>query len=113
MGVRIGRAAWVGIVLGALALTGCATESGHIDLTNNTEDEVTVQFGDEEAEADLGADGIVTLPKTGGVSILSGECYDGPLTVTYADGRRIELQGPVCGGPELGGRAETVELAHA
>lgn len=113
MAVSTARAAWAVILLGVLGLAGCATGTGSIDLTNDTEDEVTVRFRDEHARADLGADGVVDLPETGGVSIPSGRCYDGPLLVTYADGRTLEVPGPVCPGQELVVRDEVAELRES
>ncbi|MFP3714354.1 hypothetical protein [Puerhibacterium sp. TATVAM-FAB25] len=96
-------------MLGALLLAGCA-ETGHVDLRNDTEDDVSVRFTDEEAMADLGADGVVDVPATGGASIPSSTCYDGPFLVTYPDGRIIEVRGDLCPGQELWVRDGAAEL---
>ncbi|MBX9243478.1 hypothetical protein ICW40_01495 [Actinotalea ferrariae] len=29
------------------------------------------------------------------------DCYEGPIVVTYAEGRTVELDGPICPGQRL------------
>ncbi len=80
------------LTVGALAFAGCA-EDGQVHIANNAEATVDVWLSDDDAEEDIPADG--------GVLIFTNECFDGPLVVMYADGRTLELAGPICPGQEL------------
>ncbi|WP_159798301.1 hypothetical protein [Puerhibacterium puerhi] len=95
---RTVRAAATGALLGALALAGCA-ETGHVDIWNGSEDDVTVRFGAEETRADLGR--LEDITADGGVSITTRACYDGPFVVEHPDGRTVEVPGPLCPGQTL------------
>lgn len=81
-------AAVVGI--GVLVLTGCVPGQD-IDVTNAAEDDVRVQLAAGDVPERVSADG--------GMSVLDvTTCYDGPVRVTYADGRRVGLDASVCPG---------------
>lgn len=83
--------AWGAVTIGVLAGAGCA-DGGQIELTNITVTDVDVRLDDKAVEEVSGS---------GGTVILSGKCYDGPIVVTYRDGERVQVQGPICGGQEL------------
>lgn len=100
MSVLHRRVAWCAATIGMLAGAGCA-DDGQIELTNITEADVDVRLDGKAVEEVSGS---------GGTVILSGECYDGPIVVTYADKRRVEVQGPICGGQELLIGDKTVKL---
>lgn len=84
-----------GVAWGALAVlstVGCA-ENEDIAVTNAADTTVTVRFGHE----DVGG-----VTPGGGASLLGpAGCYDGPIVVTYAQGRVVELDGPICPGQTL------------
>ncbi|WP_454048712.1 hypothetical protein [Cellulomonas sp. Marseille-Q8402] len=91
---RSGRraVAWATGALAVLVLAGCAPD-GDVTVTNESGQDVTVLLGDEDLGV-VGADGGVVL-----LSVTA--CYDGPLVVTYADGRAVDLDETVCPGQEL------------
>ena len=77
------------VVLGLLALAGCAPDE-NIDVTNSAEADVTVRMDDER---------LTDVPGGGGGSLLGATgCYGPPLLVTYADGRTIEVDDEICPG---------------
>lgn len=83
------------LALGALTLmgtVGCAADK-NIDVWNASDATVTVQLGTE----DLGE-----ITPDGGVVLLeTPECYEGPIVVTYAEGRTVTLDRPICPGQTL------------
>lgn len=98
--VRAGRA-----VLGAglLLLAGCVgAEHEPITVTNRAAGPVTVQLGTEELR-DVTQDGGAVLLEPPG-------CYDGPIIVTYSDGRTTELAQAICPGQELWVRDDGAEV---
>ncbi|TQL01396.1 hypothetical protein [Cellulomonas sp. SLBN-39] len=82
--------AFLAVAIGLLALTGC-TSGDSVDVTNDAADDVTVRLGPEDTASTVTADG--------GVSLLDvTTCYAGPVVVTYADGRTVEIDGRTCPG---------------
>jgi len=96
------------MALGTLTLmwtAGCAGGEG-IAVTNEADVVVTVHFG----EADIGE-----VPTYGGVVLVEAtDCYDGPIVVTYAGGRVVGVDGPICPGQTLevsDASAQVVDMA--
>lgn len=93
------QVAWAALIFGVLASAGCG--DGQIELTNNTQADVGVQLGSGYVDEVLG---------DGGTVIYTDECYDGPIVVTFADERSVDLEGPICPGQELLIGDETAKL---
>lgn len=79
-------------ILTALCASGCGGGE-NISVGNTGDASVTVQ---------LGADDVGEVTAGGGVVLLDvTDCYEGLIVVTYADGRTVELDGPICPGQRL------------
>lgn len=74
------------------AVAGCAP-TGDISITNDSGRSVTVRLGSEDVGEVTPQGGVVLLDVT--------ECYEGDVTVTYADGAVVRLDGPLCPGQTL------------
>ena len=97
----VGAAFGLGVLF-VLTAAGCG--GGQIAYSNESSSDVTVQLG--------GKDAWQLAPGSGGV-VYTGDCYDGPVSVTYDGGQVAQLAGPVCPGQQLlvdDAGADVVEL---
>ena len=80
------RLAGTGLLVVALSavLTGCSR--GDLTFSNESPSEVTVSIGDED----------YAIEGWGGVSILGAGCSQGDITVGFASGKTLVVDGPVC-----------------
>lgn len=78
------------LLVGVVA--GCAP-GGDISIANDSGERVTVRLGSEDIGEVTPHGGVVLLDVT--------ECYEGDVTVTYADGAVVRLDGPLCPGQTL------------
>ena len=86
-------AALAAVLVASLTLTGaCAQEGAGPSLTSTADAVVTVRSADGE---------VVEVEPGGGALVLSDDCLEAPLVVTYADGDEVAFDAPVCPGQEL------------
>ena len=103
--MRAGRGAAVaGVVVGLLALAGCAAGQD-IEIENRAEADVTVRLADDEQSE--------VTPDGGAVLLDVTECYAPPVAVSYADGRVVELDEGLCPGDLLRVTEDDVALVRA
>ncbi len=91
-------------LLTALCATGCAG-GGDVAVSNTGDASVTVRLGDQDVGEVTADGGVVLLDVT--------DCYEGPIVVTYAEGRTVALDGPICPGQRLVVGSTTVRLLEA
>lgn len=77
-----------GVVLGVTLLTAACSETGSLEISNESPDLVTVQLGDEKIVVSAG----------GGAIVHDVGCAPGDVLVVSASGQTATLDGPVCAG---------------
>lgn len=94
----------VAVVLASLGCTaGCSEESTGPSMTNSADTAVTV----------ASADGHVSeIDPDGGVLVLTDDCLEAPLVVTYEGGEEVTFNAPVCPGQELRIQDRSVRLVQ-
>lgn len=83
-GSRLAMASLVDALL-VMTVTAC-DRKGDLQFENSGSRDVTVMAGDET----------LTVPGSGGVTIIHYGCTSGDITVKFASGREVLLAGPVC-----------------
>ena len=86
--------------VGLAGLAGCGGD-GTVAVENDGPTAVTVAFG----EVDFGE----VEPEGGGL-VLTDDCLEGPIVVTFKSGRVVELAETACPGQRLLVRDESAEL---
>lgn len=92
MSARPGHRSAAGAVL-ALLVAGCTQSPGAVNITNDATAPADVQLSATEIERHV--------PDGGGVSIFTHDCFEGPLVVTFTDGRTFRVEDDICPGQEL------------
>ena len=99
--LRLQRGLLVGsFAVGLAGLAGCGSD-GTITVENNGPTAVTVAFGDDDVNE---------VGPTGGFVVLTDDCLQGPIVVTFKSGRVVELAGTACPGQRLIVRDDSAEL---
>lgn len=81
----------VALALGVAFTLKACSEAGDLSVVNESDSEVTILTGDEEA----------TVSASGGVVFLDYGCTPGDVTVELSSGRQVILPGPVCPDQEI------------
>jgi len=90
---RRAAAAITAVVVVAVSAAACSQDSSGPAVTNAADAAVTVRSADGEVVSDIDPDG--------GAMVLTDDCLEAPLVVTYAGGEEIIFDAPVCPGQEL------------
>lgn len=86
--MTMGRGRAAAAVLGTVLLTTACSDTGALEISNESEQQVTVRFGAEDVEVSAG----------GGAILHDVRCSAGDVAVASAAGQTTTLRGPVCPG---------------
>lgn len=98
---RLGMGSLVAALL-VMSLSACGSK-GDLSIENSGLGEVTVLTGDQE----------LTVPSSGGLYVLDYGCTPGDVTVKFASGQHVLLDGPVCPDQRILVGEATATLASA